>query len=99
MKKVSPVSGFASDVEWGCTISNIQITGDGSLKVHGGAARIEESDSRCKYTGYWEDYKYGAAGWPSQWWSIGHAKRTAPNSAGDVRKASLRYSQTEQHDL
>jgi hypothetical protein len=99
VKKLSPVSGFSSDVEWGCTISNIQVTGDGSLKVGGGAARIEESDSRCRYTGFWEDYKYGAAGWPSQWWSIGHAKRTAPNDGGDVRKVSLRYSQTETHDL
>ena len=34
------------------------------------------------------------AGWPSQWWSIGHGKRTAPNDALDVRKVSLRYSQT-----
>ncbi len=99
MKKVSPVSGFSSNVEWGCTISNIEITGDASLKVGGDAPRIEEADSRCKYTGYWEDYKYGAEGWPSQWWSTGHAKRTAPNDAGDVRKVSFRYSQTGEHDL
>jgi hypothetical protein len=100
LKKVSPVSGFASDVEWGCTISNIQVTGDGSLKVGGDAPRIEEADARCKYTGYWEDYKYGATpSWPSQWWSTGHAKRTAPNNAGDIRKVSFRYSQTEVHDL
>ena len=50
MKKLSPVSGFASDVEWGCTISNILVSGDGSLKVGGAAPRIEESDFRCKYT-------------------------------------------------
>ncbi len=100
MKKLSPVSGFASDVEWGCTISNIQVTGDASLKVGGGSPRIEEADARCRYTGYWEAYKYGAEpAWPSQWWSSGHARRTAPNSAGDVRRVSLRYSQTEQHDL
>ena len=61
MKKISPVTGFAGDVEWGCTISNIAVTGDGSLKVGGGSARIEEADARCKYTGFWEDYKYGAA--------------------------------------
>ena len=79
MKKLSPVSGFAGDVEWGCTISNIAVTGDGSLKVGGGSERIEEADARCKYTGFWEDYKYGAAAWPSQWWSTGHAKRTAPS--------------------
>ncbi len=78
MKKLPPISGFQSDVEWGATISNIAVTGDASLKVGGDAARIEESDARCKYTGFWEDYKYGAAGWPSQWWSKGHAKRTAP---------------------
>ncbi len=99
MKKLSPVSGFASDVEWGCTISNIAVTGDGSLKVGGGSARIEEADPRCQTTGYWEDYKYGAAGWPSQWWSAGHASRATPNDSTDIRKVSLRYSQTAQHDL
>ena len=82
MKKFSAVSGFASDVEWGCTISNIQVTGDGSLKVGGGSDRIEEADARCKYTGFWEDYAYGGS-FPSQWWSKGHAKRTAPSSALD----------------
>ncbi len=89
MKKLSPVSGFAGNVEWGCTISNIAVTGDGSLKVGGGSDRIEEADARCKYTGFWEDYKYGAVGWPSQWWSKGHAKRTAPSNALDVRKVTL----------
>ena len=87
MKKLPPISGFQSDVEWGATISNIAVTGDASLKVGGDSARIEESDKRCQYTGYWEDYKYGAAGWPSQWWSKGHAKRTGPN---DPRTMSQR---------
>ncbi|MCC6362146.1 MAG: hypothetical protein IT165_01400 [Bryobacterales bacterium] len=98
MKKLSPVSGFASDAEWGATISNIAITGDGSLKVGGGSNRIEESDSRCTYTGYWEKYSYNT-GWPSRWWAKGHARRCAPSSAPDVRKVSLRYSYGQQHDL
>jgi hypothetical protein len=98
VSKLSPKSGFSSDVEWRATISNIAVTGDAGLKVGGAAARIEESDPRCKYTGYWEDYKYDA-GWPSQWWSGGHARRTAPANAGDLRKVSLSYSQTQQHDL
>ncbi len=92
MKKVSPVSGFSSDVEWRCTISNIAVTGDRSLKVGGGAPRIEESDARCKYTGFWESYKYGT-GWPTQWWSMGHAKRT---TSGQV---AIRYSFAMLHDL
>ena len=37
-------------------------------------------------------------GWPSQWWSKGHAKRTAPTIA-DVRAVTIRYSATEEHDL
>ena len=98
MMKLSPRSGFASDVEWRAVISNIAVTGDASLKVGGGSARIEGSDTRCRYTGYWEDYKYGA-GWPSQWWAGGHAKRTAPASGGDLRKVAFSYSQTQQHDL
>ena len=98
LKKVSPVSGFSGDVEWGCAISNIMVTGDGSLKVGGGSDRIEEADPRCKYTGFWEDYKY-AGGFPSQWWSRGHAKRCAPASVLDVRKAVLRYSYSRTHDL
>ena len=52
MKKLPPVSGFQSDVEWGATISNIAVTGDASLKVGGDSERIEESDARCKYTGF-----------------------------------------------
>ena len=99
LKKLSPLSGFAGNVEWGCTISNIAVTGDGSLKVGGGSDRIEEGDARCKYTGFWEDYKYGAVGWPSQWWSKGHAKRTAPSNALDVRTVTLRYSYPRLHDL
>ena len=82
LKKLPPISGFQSDVEWGATISNIAVTGDASLKVGGDSERIEESDRRCQYTGFWEDYKYGAVGWPSQWWSKGHARRTAPNDIG-----------------
>lgn len=80
-------------------LSNIAVTGDASLKVGSAAARIEEADSRCKYTGFWEDYKYGDVTWPSQWWSTGHATRTAPTGAGDVRTVSLTYSQTAMHDL
>jgi hypothetical protein len=92
LKKVSPVTGVAADIEWRVTISNITVTGDRSLKVGGGAPRIEESDSRCKYQGYWEDYRYGA-GWPTEWWSGGHAKRT---TSGTV---SVRYSYPTAHDL
>src|SRR5690606_9009525 len=98
LKKLPPVSGFQSDVEWGATISNIVVTGDTSLKVGADSPRVEEPDKRCQYTGYWEDYKYGA-GWPSQWWANGHAKRTAPNDAGDLRQVTIKYSATEQHDL
>jgi hypothetical protein len=92
LKKVSPVTGVAADIEWCATISNIEVTGDRTLKVGGGAPRIEESDGRCKYTGFWEDYIYGA-GWPSQWWSAGHAKRT---TTGKIR---VRYSYPGLHDL
>jgi hypothetical protein len=92
MKKLSPVSGFASDVEWRCTISNIAVTGDRSLKVGGGAPRIEESDGRCKYTGVWASYAY-SAGWPTQWWSMGHAKRT---TSGQV---TIRYNFATAHEL
>jgi len=99
ISKLSPKSGFSSDVEWRAVLSNVAAAGDVSLKVGGAAARIEETDARCKYTGYWEDYKYGAAGWPSQWWSGGHARRAAPSDASDVRKIVLTYSQTQQHDL
>lgn len=92
MKKLSPMSGFASDVEWRCTISNLAVTGDRSLKVGGGAPRIEESDGRCKYTGSWENYAYNT-GWPTQWWCMGHAKRT---TSGQV---TIRYSYPSPHDL
>jgi len=46
-------------VQWGCTISNIAVTGNGSLKVGGGSDRIEEADAQCKYMGFSEDYAYG----------------------------------------
>ncbi|MBS1853882.1 MAG: hypothetical protein JST11_00840 [Acidobacteria bacterium] len=98
LKKLPPISGFQSDVEWGATISNIAVTGDVSLQVGGDSERIEGADARCKYTGFWEDYKY-ATGWPSQWWSMGHAKRTGPSDVNDVRAVVITYSATEQHDL
>jgi hypothetical protein len=50
MSKLSPKSGFSSNVEWRAVLSNITVTGDASLKVGGGAARIEESDARCRYS-------------------------------------------------
>ena len=46
MKKLSPKSGFASDVEWSAVISNIAVTGDSSLKV-GGAARADRGVGRA----------------------------------------------------
>ncbi len=98
MKKLSPISGFSSDIEWRATISNLTVTGDRLLKVGGGAPRIEESDARCKYTGFWEDYTYGG-GFPTQWWSMGHARRCAPNNPADIRKVTIRYSYQAPHDL
>ena len=98
MSKLSSKSGFSSDVEWRASISNIAVTGDASLKVGGESERIEESDKRCQYTGFWEDYRYDT-GWPSQWWSMGHAKRTGPNNGADLRKVTIKYSAKEQHDL
>ena len=101
MKKLSPVSGFSSDVEWGCAISNIVVTGDGSLKVGGGCGTgSKKSDSRCKYTGFWEDYKYGVVGLAVA--VVEHRPRQAHRAGqrgADVRKVSLRYSQTATHDL
>ncbi|MGE5568766.1 MAG: hypothetical protein ACM3S5_07000 [Rhodospirillales bacterium] len=79
-------------------ISNLTVTGDRTLKVGGDAPRIEESDGRCRYEGYWEDYAYGA-GWPTQWWSLGHAKRCAPNDTQDQRTVTIRYSYPREHDL
>ena len=78
-------------MEWGCTISNIVVTGDGSLKVGGGADRIEEADSRCKYTGFWEDYEYGG-GCPVA--VVEQRPRQAHRALErvDVRKVALRYS-------
>ena len=98
LKKLSPVTGVDADIEWRVTLSNITVTGDRSLKVGGGAPRIEESDARCKYEGYWESYAYGA-GWPTQWWSGGRAKRCAPSGPGDARRVTIRYSYPRQHDL
>ena len=46
LTKVSPVTGIAADIEWGASISNIEVTGDGALQVGGCAPRIEESDGR-----------------------------------------------------
>src|SRR5579871_5670074 len=100
LQKLPPDSGFTSDVEWRATISNITVTGDASLKVGGGSSRIKSSDARCKYTGTkWQDYAYGA-GWPSQWWSGGHARRIAPNNDhADIGDVSITYSYPKQHDL
>ena len=99
MKRISPVSGFASDVEWRATISNIVVTGDTALKVGGGSERIEENDKRCTYSGFWEDYSYGDSSWPSQWWSAGHARRCGPSSPQDGRSITIRYSYPRPHDL
>jgi hypothetical protein len=98
VQRISTVTGTRSDIEWQVKISNIAVTGDRTLKVGGAAPRIEESDGRCRYEGYWEDYAYGA-GWPTQWWSLGHARRCAPNDASDERAVTIRYSRSTQHDL
>ncbi len=92
LTKLPPVTGVDADIEWRVTLSNITVTGDRTLKVGGGDARIEESDARCKYEGTWENYRY-AAGWPTQWWSLGHAKRTTSGSV------TVRYSYPAVHDL
>ncbi|MEB2363790.1 MAG: hypothetical protein OZ929_20815 [Bryobacterales bacterium] len=98
IQRISMITGTRSDIEWQVRISNLTVTGDRSLKVGGDAPRIEESDGRCRYEGYWEDYRYGA-GWPTQWWSLGHAKRCAPNDTQDQRAVIIRYSYPRQHDL
>jgi hypothetical protein len=98
IQRISTITGTRSDIEWQVRISNLTVTGDRTLKVGGGAPRIEESDGRCRYEGYWEDYRYGA-GWPTQWWSLGHAKRCAPNDAQDRRAVTIRYSYPSEHDL
>jgi hypothetical protein len=100
LQKLPSDSGFTSDVEWGATISNISVTGDDTLKVGGGSSRIESGDARCKYTGTkWRDYAYDT-GWPSQWWSNGHARRIAPNGDyGDVGDVTITYSYPKVHDL
>jgi hypothetical protein len=91
IQRISTITGTRSDIEWQVKISNLTVTGDRTLKVGGDAPRIEESDGRCRYEGFWEDYAYGA-GWPTQWWSLGHAKRCAPNDAQDQRAVTVRYS-------
>jgi hypothetical protein len=98
IQRISTITGTRSDIEWQVRISNLTVTGDRTLKVGGDAPRIEESDGRCRYEGFWEDYRYGAA-WPTQWWSLGHAKRCAPTSASDLRRVTIRYSYPRAHDL
>ncbi len=98
IQRISTITGTRSDIEWQVKNSNLTVTGDRTLKVGGEAPRIEESDGRCRYEGYWEDYRYGA-GWPTQWWSLSHAKRCAPNDAQDRRAVTIRYSYPREHDL
>ncbi len=98
IQRISTITGTRSDIEWQVKVSNITVTGDRVLKVGGDAPRIEESDGRCRYEGFWENYIYGAA-WPTQWWSLGHARRCAPNNAQDTRQMTIRYSRANQHDL
>jgi hypothetical protein len=98
IQRVSIITGTRSDIEWQVRISNLTVTGDRTLKVGGGAPRLEESDGRCRYEGFWEEYRYGA-GWPTQWWLLGHAKRCAPNDTQDHRAVTIRYSYPSQHDL
>jgi hypothetical protein len=98
IQRISTITGTRSDIEWQVRISNLTVTGDRTLKAGGDAPRIEESDGRCRYEGFWEDYRYGAA-WPTQWWSLGHAKRCAPTSASDLRRVTIRYSYPREHDL
>jgi hypothetical protein len=98
IQRISTITGTRSDIEWQVRISNLTVTGDRTLKAGGDAPRIEESDGRCRYEGFWEDYRYGAA-WPTQWWSLGHAKRCAPTSASDLRRVTIRYSYPRAHDL
>jgi len=98
IQRISTITGTRSDIEWQVRISNLTVTGDRTLKVGGDAPRIEESDGRCRYEGFWEDYRYGA-GWPTQWWSLGHARRCAPNDSQDLRAVTIRYSYPREHDL
>jgi hypothetical protein len=98
IQRISTITGTRSDIEWQVRISNLTVTGDRTLKVGGDAPRIKESDGRCRYEGFWEDYRYDA-GWPTQWWSLGHAKRCAPNDAQDQRAVTIRYSYPREHDL
>jgi hypothetical protein len=98
IQRISTITGTRSDIEWQVRISNLTVTGDRTLKVGGDAPRIEEFDGRCRYEGFWEDYAY-VAGWPTQWWSLGHAKRCAPNDVQDRRAVTIRYSYPREHDL
>mgnify|MGYP000392139417 CR=1 FL=1 len=98
IQRISTITGTRSDIEWQVRISNLTVTGDRTLKVGGDAPRIEESDGRCRYEGFWEDYRYGAD-WPTQWWSLGHARRCAPNATQDQRAVTIRYSHPREHDL
>ncbi len=98
IQRISTITGTRSDIEWQVRISNLTVTGDRTLKVGGDAPRIEESDGRCRYEGFWDDYRYGE-GWPTEWWSLGHAKRCAPNDAQDRRTVTIRYSHPHEHDL
>ena len=98
IQRISTITGTRSDIEWQVRISNLAVTGNRTLKVGGDAPRIEESDGRCRYEGFWEDYRYGQ-GWPTQWWSLGHAKRCAPNDAQDRRAVTIRYTYPREHAL
>ena len=93
IQRISTITGTRSDIEWQVKISNLTVTG-----VGGDGPRIEEADGRCRYEGFWEDYRYGA-GWPTQWWSLGHARRCAPNDAQDQRVVTILYSYPRGHDL
>lgn len=98
VQRISTITGTRSDIEWQVKVSNLAVTGDRTLKVGGDASRIKESDGRCRYEGFWEDYSYDAA-WPTQWWSMGHARRCAPAGAQDLRQVTIRYSRSTPHDL
>jgi len=98
IQRISTITGTRSDIEWQVRISNLSVTGDRTLKVGGDAPRIEESDGRCRYEGFWGDYRYGA-GWPTQWWSLGHGKRCAPTDPSDLRRITIRYSYPRAHAL
>jgi hypothetical protein len=54
IQRISTITGTRSDIEWQVRISNLTVTGDRTLKVGSDAPRIEESDGRCRYAGFWE---------------------------------------------